>query len=259
MKILLSPWRGGTPKRLAAAINAYVRTPDRFDKPRAVTPSLILNWGCSKVLPFRCAVLNHASKVAIASNKLRTFKALSEAKIPTLEWTTDVAEALKWHKTSSVIGHHNLHGHSGSGLTLFKKADKEVPAACKVYTKYFPKKVECRVICVRSGDSYATFYMEKKRVREDRYAEFDISESPTTYVRTHSNGWIYARDVQDDPKALELAIRAMDHLKLDYGAVDIMKDAKGNYVVGEINTAPGLEGQALSWFSVQLGRLINRR
>src|SRR6185312_65427 len=256
MKLILSPWRGGTPRRLAASLNAVVRTPEKFDKPRLVTPSLILNWGCGKVLPVRCRVLNHASRVAVAANKLRTFQALSEAKIATLEWTKDVAEALKWHKTSSVIGHHNLHGHSGSGLTLFKKGEGG-PSSCKVYTKYFPKRVECRVLCVRSGDTYSTFYMEKKRVLENRYKEFDISEAPTTFVRTYSNGWIYSREVPDDPKAMELAIRAMKAMKLDYGAVDVMKDTKGNYVVGEVNTAPGLEGQALSWFSLCLGRLIN--
>jgi glutathione synthase/RimK-type ligase-like ATP-grasp enzyme len=44
----------------------------------------------------------------------------------------------------------------------------------------------------------------------------------------------------------EAAINACKALGLDFGAVDLIQDIKGNYYVLEINTAPGLEGATVA-------------
>lgn len=219
---------------------------------------LIVNWGCSKVLGAGPQVLNPASVVAQASNKLSCLRKLHEKLIPSLQFTLDHKEAEGWLKTTSVVGHFNLHAHSAQGLELFKKGSTITRDDIKLYTKYFPKKVESRVHCIIKEDGkYQCLYLEKGRVSEGRWSEFALTESPQTFIRTWDNGWIFKRNVNTDLEACNLASKTMAALGLSYGAVDIMfKD--GDYVVGEVNTAPGLEGQCLSFYVNHLGKLIER-
>lgn len=255
----MSPWRGGTPRRLCNNLNLILRTPDQYEKDKAKNKtSLIVNWGCRRVLGAGPKVLNPPSAVAIASNKLHCLKRLHDKGVPTLEFTLEQAKAEKWLDRVSVVGHFNLHAHSGQGLELFKKGGAVTRKDISLFTKYFPKKVECRVHCIQvEGGKYKCLYLEKKRVLEDRYKEFDIQESPETFIRTYDNGWIFARHVSTDLRAVELACAAMAACDLAYGAVDVMY-AGEDYVVGEINTAPGLEGQALGFYITHLGAMIER-
>ena len=257
--VLLSPWRGGTPRRLCNNLNLIGRTPDQFMKdPQRPKIGLVVNWGCSKVLGTNIPTLNVGSAVAVAANKLSCLKRLHEKGIPTLEWTLEQAKANDWLKTNSVVAHFNLHAHSGQGLELFKKGSTAARQDIKLYTRYFPKKVECRVHSILDENGkYKSLYLEKKRVKEDRFEEFGLQETPQTYIRTWDNGWIFAREVTVDLRACQLAAEAMAACGLEYGAVDIMfNDDK--YVVGEINTAPGLEGKALGFYVTHLGAMIDR-
>ena len=257
--VLLTPWYGGTPRRLANNLNLLRRTPEMWDADKQKSKvGLIVNWGCSKVLGSGPKVLNPASCVAQASNKLSCLRKMHDAVIPTLQFTLDRNEAESWLKTSSVVGHFNLHAHSAQGLELYKKGGKVTRDDIKLYTRYFPKKVEARVHCIIGEDGkYRCLYLEKGRVSEGRWTEFAIEGTPETYIRTYDKGWIFKRNVNTDLRACDLAAKAMAALGLSYGAVDIMhKD--GEYVVGEVNTAPGLQGQCLSFYVNHLGSLIER-
>lgn len=261
--VLMSPWKGGTPRRLCNNLNLILRTPDQYelDKHKHLV-GLIVNWGCSRVLGAGPKMLNPASSVACASSKLACIKRLHEKAVPTLEFTLERPKAENWLKTSSVVGHFNLHAHSAQGLDLIKKGtqlpESHGRESYKLFTRYFQKAVECRVHCIQGeGGKYKALYLQKKRVKEGRLAEFGLEESPQTYIRTYDNGWIFARDVSTDLRAVELACAAMQAVGLAYGAVDIMINTD-NYVVGEINTAPGLEGQALAFYVSNLGAMIER-
>ena len=257
--VLLTPWYGGTPRRLANNLNLLRRTPDEWETDKQKNKvGLIVNWGCSRVMGAGPQVLNPASSVAKASNKLSCLKVLHDKIIPTLEYTLDRKQAEEWLKKTSVIGHFHLHAHSGQGLELFKKGNAITRDDIKLYTKYFPKKVEARVHCIlNENGKYSCLYLEKGRVSEGRWSEFDLTETPSTYIRTWDNGWIFKRNVNTDLAACELASKAMAALGLSYGAVDIMH-RDGVYVIGEVNTAPGLEGQCLAFYVTHLGALIDR-
>lgn len=257
--VLLTPWRGGTPRRLANNLDLLRRTPQEWEEDKLKSKvGLIINWGCSRVMGAGPRILNPASSVAIASNKLACLRRLREKIVPSLEFTLDIDEAKEWLKKSSVVGHFNLHAHSGQGLELFKKGSKLERSDIKLFTKYFQKKVEARVHCIIGADGkYRCLYLEKGRVSQGRWSEFDITETPQTYIRTWDNGWIFKRNVNTDLAACNLAAKAMEACGLAYGAVDILiKD--GAYLVGEVNTAPGLEGQCLAFYVKHLGDLIER-
>lgn len=254
--VLLSPWRGGTPRRLCRALGLYLRTPDQFKSVSVPNIGTLVNWGCSLGGIKAKKILNQPHLVTAAASKLMSFRVLESAKLPTLEFTTDQNMAESWRKVASVFAHTDTHAHSAQGLTLLKKEGTDPTISAKVYTKLFPKMVESRTHLFRTNEGFDHLYLEKRRVLADRYEEFDLKESPTTYIRTYANGWIFAREVQEDSGAIELAKKAAALFKLDYCAVDIMKDKKGNYVVGEINTAPGLEGKALDFYVSHLLKVI---
>lgn len=253
--VLLSPWRGGTPRRLCKHLGLYLRTPEQIRAIPVPHIGTLVNWGCSLSVPAR-KTFNRASLVAAAASKLMSFRVLENAKLPTLEFTTDRNMAESWRDVASVFAHTDPHAHSAQGLTLIKKGTGDALPDAKVYTKYFPKTVESRTHIIRTDKGFDHMYMEKRRVLENRYAEFGLKESPSTFVRTWGNGWIFAREVQEDGGAVELALKAAAAFKLDYCAVDIMKDKKGTYVVGEINTAPGLEGKALEFYVSHLEQML---
>ena len=258
--VLLTPWKGGTPRRLANNLGLFRRTPKEWEKDKDKHKvGLILNWGCSVVLPGAGPkIINPPSLVAGASNKLSCLRKLHDKLIPSLEYTLERSKAEEWLKTASVVGHHNLHAHSGQGLALFKKGTGITRDDCKLFTRYFPKKTECRVHCIQQADGkYRSFYLEKKRVKEERFEEFGLEETPQTYIRTWDNGWIFARNVSTNLEAVQLAAKTMAALGLAYGAVDIMFNEE-KMVVGEVNTAPGLEGQCLSFYINNLHDMIER-
>jgi RimK-like ATP-grasp domain len=256
--ILLSPWKGGTPRRLCNALGMSLRVPSEMeevlDYPSRTRYTTLVNWGVSTPYTGFQKILNRAPAVASAANKLTCFRVLTDAGVPTLEFTKDRAEATKWLVDNSVFCHTQLHGHGGSGLKLVLKGETELPQA-KVYTRNFAKKTESRTHVIRGPGFVHHMYVEKRRIKEDRYEDFGLEEKPDNYIRTYENGWIFARNVTEDDHAVNLALKTAEVLNLDYCAVDIMRRG-GKYVVGEVNTAPGLEGLSLKFYIEHLRSII---
>lgn len=258
MKLFISPWKSSTPRALSRYLGARLVRLDDVAKARV---SSIVNWGCSSLHDAKAPrILNPANCVKMAANKLFTFQALLANKVPTLEFTKDREAAIAWNKKHTVIAHVDTNGHSGTGLTKLEP-DTEMGRFpyCNLYTKYFQKTRELRILCIRNGDGYDTQLLEKKRVLPDRYAEFGLDKKPDWFIRTHGNGWIFARTVEEIPAAVSLAKMASRVLGLDFGAVDLLArptDGGWDIRVGEVNTAPGLEGSTLEFFKTGLNRLL---
>src|SRR5438128_2711102 len=119
--LMVSPWKGGTPRRLCKALNLSLLSISEMESIPSDRHRTLVNWGVSRPFTGFGKVLNRAAAVATASNKLATFRILKDAKIPTLEFTKSQEEATGWLGSSSVICHTNLHGHGGSGLEIVHK------------------------------------------------------------------------------------------------------------------------------------------
>lgn len=261
MKLFISPWKSSTPRALSRHLGVRLLRLNQLGE--HAKARVIVNWGCSNLHSADGAItLNQPQCVRLAANKLQCFKTMESHKIPTLEFTKDRETAIVWNEKGSVIAHNDLHGHSGSGLVrLEPKTGLQLFPHCNLYTRYFQKTRELRVLCIRRGDTYDTMFLEKKRILPERYKEFGLEGKPDHFIRTHANGWIFSREAEVLPGSTELAKRACQALGLHFGAVDILAKPVGSAWdsrVGEVNSAPGLEGQTLEFFKEGLARLISR-
>ena len=182
---------------------------------------------------FNC--INPPSKVAIAANKLATFRKLGMNRVPIPDFTTYESEAVGWSMDGHlVLARYILTGNSGQGIELVEPHSDEVPYA-PLYTKYTKAKYEYR-IHVMNGE-IIDFVQKKKRS--------GVEANP--HIRSHNYGWIFARDGVVLPnKVKEAALAAIHAIGLDFGAVDIgYKVNEDKAFVYEVNTAPGLEGTTL--------------
>lgn len=196
----------------------------------------IINWGNSHLAEWDqlepVEFINHMGSVSIAVNKLKTFQALQgKCNIP--EWTTHKGKVTKeglW------VARTKLTGFGGEGIILFDPKE-ELPPDAPLYIQYKKKKKEFRVH-VFKGE---VIDITQKKKRKDFDGEIN------TKIRNYHNGWVYCREEISIPEDLvEQAIKAVEALGLDFGAVDIIYNKKEDksYVL-EVNTAPGLEGTTI--------------
>lgn len=214
-----------------------------FVKPTDV----IVNWGTSKAAPvIGPALVNMPQAVARAANKFHTFSALAGEDVNTVPWTANMAVAKEWQAEGAVIvARKTLTGHSGAGIIIIEKGDELIEAP--LYTKYIYKVREFRV------------HARTNQVIDTQQKVCIPGTEPKTWkVRSHDNGFIFQRkNIEPNLKRDLLAVKAVQVLGLDFGAVDIVEDKKGNFYVLEVNTAPGLEGQTIAAYTTALTELAN--
>ena len=192
---------------------------------------LMINWGTSKYLRAYIPVLNQEVAVEIASNKLLTFQSLLDAgvRIPKF-WTTAP------DRKGIVVARTILTGHSGAGIVVLRPDDELVPAP--LYTQYIKKSHEYRVHVFKGK----AICIQEKRKREG----FEQTDNQKL-LRNYDNGWNFVTndirypDANAKTSIEQEAIKAVDAIGLDFGAVDLVIGAKDKlpYIL-EINTAPAV-------------------
>lgn len=262
-RVYISPYHmGGSARDLARAIGARrIRVEGSRYRPR--TTDVVVNWGRSS-LPFRGArVLNEPENVAIAINKVQCLTLLSHNHVPTVEWTTDYETAESWwgdgtdeDTTPTVVQRNTITGRGGEGIVLCGR-DRDPTHYGRLWTKYFKRKHEYRVHVV--GGEAVDFARKKLRTEvRDRIRGYPELGYEIYAVRSHNNGWVFARENVELPELVKVsAIRAVHALGLDFGAVDIGHNVKDDKVaVFEVNTAPGIEGTTLERYADALRRMV---
>ena len=210
----------------------------------------VINWGSSEVPANYLRggrVLNKPDVVGLCSNKRDFFNkyAGEEYLVPA---TTRLTEALEWVKEGkTVVCRTKLTGHSGEGIIIYTPekllADEKMPEA-PLYTMYKKKKHEFRLHIV-NGEVIDS---QRKVLRTDD----DRPETPDFHIRTHNNGFIFARNDKslDDEEMMKIVedatLACFNDSGLDFGAIDVIYNSKEKkaYIL-EINTAPGLTGTTL--------------
>lgn len=199
----------------------------------------VINWGVhNEALRVRAnqRVLNKPEAVAVARDKIATFRKLREANVPHVQFFTSKAEAERVRGNKTILARSTTTGSGGTGIRIIPPGTA-LPDA-PLYTLYFPKTHEYRVH-VFNGRA---ILIQQKR-RKTGLTEARTEEQKK--IRSHDNGWVFCiNDLSHTTEQKRLmeqhSITACAAAGLDFGAVDILvKD--NEVVVCEINTMPGLE------------------
>jgi hypothetical protein len=251
---IIYPYKMGSKSATALARALTTRKVFPDGRYRQRPNHLVINWGNSNNpnWDIRYRHLNHPVSVLRASNKLYSFRAFSDSNIQTPEWTTSSHEAGGWISDGIVVlAKTSLTGHSGAGIIVLDSSTDEMDLPdCQLFVKYKKKRYEYRVH-VFKGEVIDTQQKRKSR-------EANQSGDVNTLIRSHSNGWVFCRDgITPDPVRESLAIRSVEALGLDFGAVDIIYNERENqYYTLEVNTAPGLEGTTLDKYVEAIQRVL---
>lgn len=209
---------------------------------------LVINWGSSTIpgwLDYR-PIINHPRHTKVATNKLLCFQALS-GNVPIPEFTTNKEEASAWDK---VVARKILTGNSGEGIFLWDKSSGVSLIDAPLYVKYKKKRKEFRVH-VFNGEVIGV--VEKRKVKKENRPE---NFSP--YICSHLKGWVFcSSDVIEPPDIREVAIKTVETLGLDFGAIDIVWNEHENkcYVL-ECNTAPGIAGTTINSYCESIRKCL---
>lgn len=200
---------------------------------------LVLNWGNSTAPSWfnvHClSMLNQPSDVSTASNKLKTFQCLEREYLPIPDrCITKVCAAEYIAEGKTIYCRTKLTGHSGDGIIIARTVEELVEAP--LYTVGIPIRGEYRVHVF--GDKVIDVTKKRRRTTEQE------AGSVNELVRNLAGGWVFCHNNITCPEGLhDLAIKAIDTLGLDFGAVDIIEESHtGKLYVLEVNSAPGLSG-----------------
>lgn len=254
-KAKIYPYKLGSKsgKALADSLNCLrVRANDNY---RPKENHVIINWGSSTPPNWDYRynhILNHFTDIRRASNKLTTFEVLSFHEVPTPEWTRSPETADNWilEEGYTVYGRQTLTGHSGQGILILTEELHLPRDLCPLYTKATKAKHEYRIHVGDAGNTTIDMVQKKKRL------DF---EGGIPGIRSHANGWVFARQDVTPPECVILAAKAaVKALGLDFGAVDVgYNETEDKAYVYEVNTAPGLEGTTLLKYTEYFkGKLI---
>ena len=236
MKIFAYNNGSASAKALAAALD--VKRIKHEGPVLNIPKQVVINWGASAIARQIKAktILNKPEAIAVASNKLKTFQKLSDNKAINIPgFTPEAQNAVQW---GTVVVRNKLTGHSGEGIQILEAGAGDVIPKAPLYVQYIPKRDEFRVHVFQGKIIHLQQKKRDKEVPDDKV---------NWKVRNHGNGFIFAFQDVVLPEAGRIqAIMAVKQLGLDFGAVDLIYNAKQDkYYVLEVNTACGLEGTTL--------------
>lgn len=191
-------------------------------------------------------VPNHVQviKNGTPKNKLTQYQRFAEH-LPehSPAFTTDRAVAQEWQRRGKVLARQRLDGHSGQGIVEFTGTED-----ARVFVRYYPKDTELRV---HVFDGRVILIAQKRR--RNGYDSNPI-------IRNHANGYIYSIHLSywlDVPRIQEIAVCAVRAVGYRWGAVDIIcrRNRNPQYLVLEVNAAPGLEGRTLNAYAQEFRNL----
>lgn len=228
-------------------------------------------------------IFNHPNNIKTNRNKFSALKKMKEAGCKVAPFSEN-----KNNMEFPIIGRTKYH-QGGAGFWLCLNDDQVVKASAEgaqYFQNYINIKDEYRLhvvggkviyavkkvartnlkdAFVNHYTNYVTNYAEKNDVNIDaKLLEFTLrrlarkmATSVDMIVRSNARGWKFSSvnipNLNADLK--KQAIKAVESLGLNYGAVDCCTTADGSFII-ECNTGPGLEGSSLNAWVTALIDLV---
>ena len=239
-------------KVLAKALKTKKVYKDRRFKARPT--DVLVNWGnASPITVFGENYLNKNTAVDISSNKVKSFEKMRSmgVRIPAFATTKEEASAL-FEETGKIYCRTLTRASEGRGIVIAENTSELVNAG--LYTAQVPVTNEYRIHVFKGT---IIDVAEKRKMSEERLADANITEVNSD-VRSHLNGWVFVHgsarlkhtDVVYKQDLATQAIKAVEAMGLDFGAVDIVYNNSGrNAYVIEVNSAPGMEEGTTTHFN----------
>lgn len=264
MRYVIFPYgdKSRSAKKLAfglseAGYNSAIATGETNYRPRST--DVIVGWGSGEWPNWkRSAIasgaiwLNQSDVVQRSVYKDRTFSHLRAHRVPIPEISYSYEQGLAWIREGHiVIARNNLEGRDGQGITIAQRA-ADLPTNC-LYSKYFPVQEEYRVHVFQG----VPFWCQIRHPIEDTDNKY-YTTRPNKFVRTSSHGWTLYVSNRDCPNVCkQVAVRAIQAVGLDFGAVDIGYGVDGDVCVYETNTSPELSDRTCGAYVEVLLRFSN--
>lgn len=245
MRVRVLPYKiGSQSAKLIAQGLGVLRCNPLNTRFRPRLDDIIINWGCSchprpwwnSIQTYWHKTINNHEKVAIAADKYAALERMQEDNVSVIPFTQDKEQAIQWIEEGSYIyERHTLFGHGGSGIRVVHSVDDlTAGTSVQLYTKGIPIRREYRI---HVFDGKVIEHVQKRR---------RLDADPNTvsdYIRNHTQGWVFVKNGFDYiPEVEEQAIKAVQALGLDFGAVDVITEKRtGSVYVLEVNTACGFD------------------
>lgn len=216
----------------------------------------VVNWGCRTTPDYHnrpnLSWLNHPSKVGKYSDKLDFFTHFEHTDLPILKTMIDDASiALDyWADGHTLYQRNKLNGHGGDGIVVLSPGTPmaQFNSDCELWTVKESFIAEYRVNVFKNPTTGEIRVLEPQRKRKvNGWRELEnFSED----IRSEHTGWAFSAlrdgDENDDyvvtkiREFVEQHVFGVEEFDLDFAGLDIGLTPTGDFIIIEINTAPGL-------------------
>jgi glutathione synthase/RimK-type ligase-like ATP-grasp enzyme len=257
------------------------------EKPETNRGDTVICYGAKTnenvVFPRGVTVINHPNNIRINRNKFKALEKLDNnedltvPKFCKIRGTSNANIKRMLEKTGMVVARTKYH-QMGRGLSICTTTEDVLRARDNdaFYIQVFiPTKKEYRlnvnfgkvdvasVKTVVDEPEAAWLSAYKERVLKvvednpnealiDKVLEIVVKDMnfPNFLVRSHNRGWTFKRaNLNNVPNNLKtMAVKAVEKIGLDCGAVDCAVDLEGHPFIIEVNSGPALEGRTLTKF-----------
>src|SRR5690606_34035850 len=158
--------------------------------------------------------------------------------VQAVPYTTTLESAKLWFEKDpncKVVCRTIINSFQGKGIVIASSPEELVEA--ELYTLYIPKQWELRVHVVNNK---VIKLQQKRRLSEDKLKERGINKA-NKLIRSYNNGYIFSSKISKDLDELIIqtvfleAIKAVNSLGLNFGAVDIIVTKDKKVMVLEVN------------------------
>jgi len=210
---------------------------------------VLIRWGSRRAMPPCGVVLNDVSAIARASDKMVTMEYLAAAGLATPRVYKTLKEAWENEGRGHVIYGRSRTGFGGKDIELYTDHKEEARRQHDFYTAYVGSRREIRIHVVG-----------EKVVRvQGKYLDFP-EDDDGGYIRNYAHGYRFRTPRQElRPGRRTAAIKAVQALGLDFGAVDMLLTGENTGVILEVNTAPACSPLTARCYAGEIALLVDRR